>query len=193
MLVRNRIRQDVLVVQGSGGLSGVEGAQTLELVRAGVDYPRDVLLITIEASQVGGIDAKLTLRHDQLGDATRSGAARVRHIGHVHQDELNWRRVGQRNLGQQRHADHDTDNRYGDPLSESDRSHRSLACASRKVPFRGRNVCRPRTSDAARKQRGDGREERCQTLHVGSLRRLWRAAWSAAAPAASSQPRCGSG
>ena len=52
MLVRNRIRQDVLVVQGSGGLSGVEGAQTLELVRAGVDYPRDVLLITIEASQV---------------------------------------------------------------------------------------------------------------------------------------------
>src|SRR5205807_9463749 len=57
VLVGNRIRQHVLVVDGAAGFSGVEGAQSLELVAAGVDDPGDVLLVVVQPRQVGGVDA----------------------------------------------------------------------------------------------------------------------------------------
>ena len=48
-------------MQRSGGLSGVEGAQTMELTGIRVDQPGDVLGITVEPRQVGGGDPDLTL------------------------------------------------------------------------------------------------------------------------------------
>src|SRR5439155_22239909 len=68
VLVGNRIRQDVLVVDGAGGLVGVEGAQALELVGAAVDDPGDVLLVVVDSRQVSGADADLAFGHHQLGD-----------------------------------------------------------------------------------------------------------------------------
>ena len=101
LLVRNRVWQDVLVVNGAGGLGGVEGAQALEFVGAAVDDPGDVLLVVVEPWQVGGADADLAFRHDQLGNSAGGGRAGVGHVRHVQQDQLHRRRIGERRARQE--------------------------------------------------------------------------------------------